>query len=40
MPKLYSAEFRREVCERMLAGEAVLDIAKDGLEGPAGAEEG
>ena len=29
MPKLYSAEFRREVCERMLAGEAVLDLAKE-----------
>jgi transposase-like protein len=29
MPKLYSAEFRRDVCERMLAGEAVLDLAKE-----------
>jgi hypothetical protein len=29
MPKLYSAEFRREACERMLAGEAVLDLAKE-----------
>lgn len=29
MPKLYSAEFRREACERMLNGEAVLDLAKE-----------
>lgn len=29
MPKLYSAEFRREVCERMLAGEAVHDLAEE-----------
>ena len=29
MPKLYSAQLRREACERMLAGEAVLDLAKE-----------
>jgi transposase-like protein len=29
MPKFYSAEFRREACERLLAGEAVLDLAKE-----------
>jgi transposase-like protein len=29
MPKFYSAEFRREACDRMLAGEAVLDLAKE-----------
>ncbi len=29
MPKQYSAQLRREVCERMLAGEAVLDLAKE-----------
>jgi len=29
MPKLYSAELRREVCERMLAGNAVLDLARE-----------
>lgn len=29
MPKLYSAEFRREACERMLSGEAVLELAKE-----------
>ena len=29
MPKYYSAEFRREACERMLAGEAVQDLAKE-----------
>ncbi|MGC2222436.1 MAG: transposase [Methylocella sp.] len=28
MPKFSSAEFRREACERMLAGEAVLDLAQ------------
>ena len=29
MPTTYSAQFRREACERMLAGEAVLDLAKE-----------
>ena len=29
MPMTYSAQFRREACERMLAGEAVLDLAKE-----------
>ena len=29
MPKMYSAEFRRDVCERMLAGEAVHDLAEE-----------
>lgn len=29
MPKLYSAEFRREACEWMLAGEAVLALAEE-----------
>jgi transposase-like protein len=29
MPKFYTAEFRREVCERMLAGEAVQDLVKE-----------
>ena len=29
MPKLYSAQLRREACERMLAGVAVLELAKE-----------
>ena len=29
MPTTYSAQSRREACERMLAGEAVLDLAKE-----------
>ena len=29
MPFRYSSEFRRQVCERMLAGEAVKDLAAE-----------
>ena len=29
MPRHYPAEFRRSVCERMLAGEAVKDLAAE-----------
>jgi len=29
MPKMYSNEFRRELCGRMLSGESVLDLAEE-----------
>src|SRR5215472_13320353 len=29
MPRQYSAEVRRQACERMLAGEAVLDLSEE-----------
>jgi hypothetical protein len=29
MPKRYAREFRREVCERLLAGEKVGDVAAE-----------
>jgi transposase-like protein len=29
MPFRYSSEFRRQICERMLAGEAVKDLAAE-----------